>query len=176
MGSLVNVSLNLIVKKYCLFLLALIRNLKTTVLIFQFLGCYLFEKIKFLVMKIHSGMCLDNNIKVDNITSRPYWIIPGEWLTPLSILSLCKVLFLHVLKNTESWEHTTSHHSQDHLLTVSRCCVPLTLHILPPAWNAVLWMCLLKSEQGIELTTGSKREMTKWYPRWHICAPHHCVI
>lgn len=148
MGSLVDVPLNLIVRRYlpCLFLLALIRNLKTTVLIFQFLGCYLFEKIKFLVRKIHSEMCLDNNIKLDGITSRPYWIIPGEWLTPLLILSLCLVLFLHVLKNTESWEHTLHYVIPR---TISWLCIP------QPCTPHPIW---------IELRTGSKREMTKWIP------------
>lgn len=115
MGGLVDLSLSLIVRRNlpCLFLLTLTRNLKTTVLIFQFPDCYLFKKMKFLVMKIRLWTCLDNNVKLDSVTSRPCWIIPGEWFTLLLILSveyysLCQVLSLHILKNTEPWEHTAS--------------------------------------------------------------------
>lgn len=79
MGGLVDLSLNLIVKRYlpCLFLLALIRNLKTTVLIFQFPGCYLSKDEVFSNENPFVNV-LDSNVKLDSITSRPCWITPGE--------------------------------------------------------------------------------------------------
>lgn len=46
---------------------------------------------------------------------------------------------------------------------------------LPRAWSAVLWMYILKNEQGIESRTGSKREITI-SQMMSMCPASHCQI